>query len=176
MDPAIITDRIAQVNEAYKTLNSYGVKAVGGGHAVYLAANQIFPGIKDTSCSAELLQAVNHPSFGLRGAGLGNIVYGKWGIGENGIYSLISKPEMDSMRYAIPRFTYPNRVINFMFSLFGQAYQNGNYGGVSNGLYPNNYQANRFFHFGGKFSLENPAEFERLVGKNQELVRGVFGI
>ena len=63
-----------------------------------------------------------------------------------------------------------------MFSLFGRAYQNGNYEGITSGLNPNNYQANGFFHFGGKFSLENPAEFERVVKKNEELVRGVFGI
>lgn len=176
MDPEVVGDRIAQVNDAYKTLRSYGVPVVGGGHALYFAADQMLPGVKDTACAAELLQAMNYAAFGMRGCGLGNIVYGKWKIGEGGIYSLESKPEMDSMRYAIPRFVYSNAFLNSVLKLMGKAYQDGYYEGIAHGLYPQAFESNGFYHFGGAYLLENPDQSGKSVGKSIGLVRGVLDI
>ena len=171
MDPEVIGDRIVQVNSAYKTLKQYGVPVVGGGHALYFAADQILPKVPDACCPAETLQAIIHAAEAMRGCGLGNIVYGEYEKNDAGIYTLVGKPEMDSLRYAIPRLTYPDTVLNFMFNIIGKAYREGLLSDIENGMIAQNYVKDGFYHFSGKYMPVNEAEFMKKIRALQEFVQ-----
>jgi tryptophanase len=165
---------IAQINSAYKVARHYGIPAVGGGHAIYIAADQMM-NVRSEHCPAEYLQAINYAAMGFQGCGLGNIVYGKWKKAKDD-YELSYKPEMDSLRYAIPRFNYPDEILGLMFKIMGMANQEGIYNNLIGGLKPNNYMGNGFYHFGGKYEAADINEFFGTVGRIQDIATAELGL
>ena len=149
--------RIAQVHRSYLELVKYGVPVTGGGHALYIAADQMFPNLKKSDHPAEFLQALNQMAFGVRGCGLGYIVYG-------------FDASMDSLRYAFPREVYSQNDLAGVFSLIGKAYDEGIYRRASTGVLASNYVEDGFYHFHGKYALMNDAEFVRMANELRELV------
>jgi tryptophanase len=72
---------------------------ISGGHALYIASDQIFEYVPLENCPAEYLNAILMNALQVRGCGLGHIVYSKR---ENG--KIISNDlSMDSLRLAVPR-------------------------------------------------------------------------
>ena len=149
--------RIAQVHRSYLELVKYGVPVTGGGHALYVAADQMFPGLSKVNHPAEYLQALNQMAFGVRGCGLGYIVYG-------------FSASMDSLRYAFPREVYSQNDLAGLFSLIGRAYEAGIYQRASAGVLASNYVEDGFYHFHGKYVLKSDAEFVRMANELRELV------
>ncbi|MCX6769190.1 MAG: beta-eliminating lyase-related protein, partial [Candidatus Micrarchaeota archaeon] len=152
-----IGSRIAQVHRSYLELAKYGVPVVGGGHALYIAADQMFPKLSKKMHPAEFLHGVNQAAYGVGGCGLGYIVYG-YGA------------SMDSLRYAFPREVYSQDELAGLFSLIGQAYQAGIYQRAESGVTAQNYVEDGFFHFRGKYVLNNRPEFVRMVNELRGLI------
>ncbi|MFA5382661.1 MAG: beta-eliminating lyase-related protein [Candidatus Micrarchaeia archaeon] len=169
IDENIILDRIAQTYGISKKLTTdYHFPHVGGAHAIYIPANQILKNLKNENCPAEYLQAILCAANGTRGCGLGNRVYGKW-VKKDGDWKLVNSPEMDSLRYAIPRLTYTSGLIFNGLAPLAIAYDSGLFDNIIFGLEAKDYNTKGFYHFGGHYALRSKKEFDKIVSQIKEI-------
>ena len=164
LNEKIVARRILDVCTVGATLsNNFDLPILAGGHALYLAADQVLPNLKVKYCPAEYLNAILMKSLRIRGCGLGNLVYGGRHVDDSGSVSYSNQLSMDSLRLAVPREVYDKDEILAALSVLGEAYQSGLFEHVSGGLTPLDYVDNGFYHFGGKYLLNNEEEFNSVV-------------
>eukprot|EP00356_Strombidium_inclinatum_P005662 CAMPEP_0170492586 /NCGR_PEP_ID=MMETSP0208-20121228/12468_1 /TAXON_ID=197538 /ORGANISM="Strombidium inclinatum, Strain S3" /LENGTH=247 /DNA_ID=CAMNT_0010768353 /DNA_START=912 /DNA_END=1655 /DNA_ORIENTATION=- len=168
VDEEIVGKRIAQCGMVSCYLKDrYDFPIIHGGHAIYVAADQVLPNVPLANCPAEYLNAIFMRSLQIRGCGLGYLVYGQRTTvkdageeGENVIFK--NKLNMDSLRLAVPRCEYTNEEMIAFLSIIGEAYAEGKFQDLKGGLTPVNYVDNGFYHFGGKYAFHDEAEFTKI--------------
>lgn len=169
-DEEITGRRIAQVGRVASYLKSkYNFPIIAGGHALYIAADQVLPSVPLTDCPAETLNALMMCSIKLRGCGLGLLVYGGRVEKEDGTIELNNKLTMDSLRLAIPRNQYSDDEMLSQLIVIAEAYTRGHLSNVQGGLYPKDYIDNGFYHFGGEYDFRKPEEFNQTVRMLKEI-------
>ncbi len=148
---------------------NYNLPVFAGGHALYLAADQILPNIPKENCPAEYLNAILMAALGIRGCGLGYIVYAGARTGKEGRVIFENDTlEMDSLRLAIPRHQYYTQELINRLAILGKAYKQGVFEKAKAGLIANDFQNTGFYHFEGKYSAKDKAEFKMLVKEVQK--------
>jgi tryptophanase len=163
-DEEITGRRIAQVGRVASYLKArYNFPIIAGGHALYIAADQVLPSVPLTDCPAETLNALMMSSIKLRGCGLGLLVYGGRVENDDGSIELTNKLTMDSLRLAIPRNQYSDDEMISQLIVIAEAYTSGLFQNVQGGLYPKDYIDNGFYHFGGEYDFRKPDEFSETV-------------
>jgi tryptophanase len=148
-DPDVIARRIGQTQEVGAVLRKHGLPVVVGGHALYVAADEVLPGFTNVDCPAEYLNALFMAACGIRGCGLGHIVYGGERVIENGVARWSKELPMDSLRWALPREQYTTAYYDRILAVVGTAYDNGNgvFKNLSPGFTPVGYADTGFYHF-----------------------------
>jgi len=107
VDEEIVGKRIAQCGMVSCYLKEkYDFPIIHGGHAMYIAADQVLPNVPLQGCPAEYLNAILMKSIQLRGCGLGYLVYGGRVTDEDGMVKYKNDLNMDSLRLAVPRCEY----------------------------------------------------------------------
>jgi len=163
-DEAITGRRIAQVGRVGCFLKQrYDLPIIAGGHALYIAADQVLPSVSLTDCPAEYLNALMMAAIKVRGCGLGLLVYGGRVEHEDGRIELRKPLTMDSLRLAIPRNQYSDDELMSSLMVIGEAFASGLFERLEGGLYPKNYVDNGFYHFGGEYEFRKMAEFNATV-------------
>jgi len=163
-DEEITGHRIAQVGTVGSYLKQkYNLPVIAGGHALYIAADQVLPNVPLTDCPAETLNALMMASIKLRGCGLGLLVYGGRVEHEDGSIELKNELTMDSLRLAIPRNQYGDSEIISRLSIVGEAHALGLLTSLQGGLCPKDYVDDGFYHFGGEYDYCKPGEFKSTV-------------
>jgi hypothetical protein len=86
---------------------------------------------------------------GIRGCGLGYVVYGGKREEANGAARWSKDLSMDSLRWALPREQYTTAYYNKVLSAVGIGYDNGNgvFKDLSPGFVPVGYEDTGFYHF-----------------------------
>lgn len=171
-DAERIRGRIMQLSYASNALRAYKFPVVGGGHALYVAADQALPNVSLENCPAEYLQAIISAALGVRGCGLGSRLYGQWREGD-GVWTLEQAPEMDSLRYAVPRETYSTELLVELSRAVGRAFSAGVFSRLHGGLQPVGFNTRGFYHFGSVYNAlreADPKEFERAVREVRECI------
>jgi tryptophanase len=172
INPNRIADRILQpIQISAKLKEAYGLPITGGGHAMYVAADQVLPNVKETNCPAEYLNALLITALFARGCGLGNFLYGGRKELGNGRAELTTQVSMDSLRLAIPRGSYSTSLLYEVLSVIGIAYKEKLFQNVDGGLVPDFYEGDGFDHFKVKFKAIKEGEFDRLVSKLNQILR-----
>lgn len=172
-DEEITGRRIAQVGEVACFMKQcYNFPIVAGGHALYIAADQVLPAVPLTHCPAEYLNAMMMASIKMRGCGLGLLVYGGRVEYADGIIELRNTLTMDSLRLAIPRNQYSSSEIMSQLQVLGEAFRRGAFEKLNSGLYPKNYIDNGFYHFGADYSFKKREEFESTVTLLKQIQAG----
>ncbi|MDO8660425.1 MAG: beta-eliminating lyase-related protein [Candidatus Woesearchaeota archaeon] len=170
INPERIFGRVLQPIQLCAFLKAkYGLHCVGGGHAIYLASDQILSGIKKTSCPAEYLNAVLLSALRMRGCGLGNFLYGTRTLLNDKTFALKTAVSMDSLRLAIPRGVYSTILLCKTLSVLGTAYAQGLFSKIKGGLIPKTYEGDGFDHFKVCFEFEDEQEFDLLVKQVSDL-------
>jgi tryptophanase len=160
MNPQRIADRIVQpIGIAARLKREYDLPVIGGGHALYIAADQVLPNVKKTDCPAEYLNALMMASTLVRGCGLGNFLYGGRRTNKRGEPELTTEVSMDSLRLAVPRNTYSSALLYELLSVTGRAYAKGLFNDLLGGFTPETYDDDGFDHFNAKFVPNDMAEF-----------------
>jgi tryptophanase len=174
MDSDLVMQRLmqpamARVNLRKHSLGGEPFPVVSGGHALYTAADMVLPNVALGNCPAEYLQAIILASVGVRGCGLGNIVYGKWEYdGQNNFFRLVKNVEMDSLRHAIPRNSYSDGHLAILEAA-GIAYSEGVFKDLSGGVVPTKRTNHGFDHFFDQYVPQNLDEFYRTVEAVKEI-------
>jgi tryptophanase len=170
INPKTIGDRIMQPYILAATLHEgYGLPLVAGGHAIYLAADQIMPKVELLNCPAEYLNAIIMASCWIRGCGLGNMVYGGRTNGKNPHFE--HPVSMDSLRLAIPRKTYTSAYMLKLLSAVGIGFKNGIFENMKGGLEPLNYINDGFYHFKGHYKAKDEKEFNEAARELNSILR-----
>ena len=171
-DEEITGRRIAQVGRVSCFLKQkYNFPIIAGGHALYIAADQVLPKVPLTDCPAETLNALMMASIKLRGCGLGLLVYGGRVEHEDGTIELKNKLTMDSLRLAVPRNQYSDNEMMSQLMVIGEAFSSGLFKDLEGGLYPKEYIDNGFYHFGGEYDFRNPSEFNDTVALLKNILK-----
>lgn len=169
-DEEITGCRIAQVGHVGSFLKQkYNFPIIAGGHALYIAADQVLPSVPLTDCPAETLNALMMSSVRLRGCGLGLLVYGGRVENHDGSIELKNKLTMDSLRLAIPRNQYSADEMLSQLIVVAEAYMQGLLQNVQGGLHAKDYIDNGFYHFGAEYDIRKPEEFHLTVGMLKEI-------
>lgn len=164
-DEEIVGYRIGQVGRIGSFLRQKyeNFPVIAGGHALYIAADQVLPRVQLTDCPAEYLNAILMASLKVRGCGLGLLVYGGRMEDTQGKVRLEKCLSMDSLRLAIPRNQYSGDEIISQLMVIGHAFERGIFKEVIGGLYPKEYIDDGFYHFGANYDIRNVEEFDNIV-------------
>jgi len=166
-----LTQRISQnAIVGHYLKKNYNLPIFSGGHALYLAANQIMTNVAKENCPAEYLNAILMAALGVRACGLGYIVYAGERTEKDGKIIFEKNIEMDSLRLAIPRNQYSTQELINVLSVLGRAYKKGIFEKAKAGLIATDFQDTGFYHFEGAYTAKDEQEFNMLVKEVQGLI------
>ncbi len=170
-DPDVIARRIGQTQLVGAGLRERGLPVVVGGHAIYVAANEVLPRFTNVDCPAEYLNALLMAACGIRGCGLGHIVYGGERVLDNGVAHWSKELPMDSLRWALPREQYTTAYYDKILSVVGHAYDRGNgiFGSLSPGFVPVGYEDSGFYHFEAVYETSSQKVWREFDSAAREL-------
>ncbi|XP_064632604.1 tryptophanase-like [Lineus longissimus] len=165
VDEAITGERIAQVGRVncYMRQKFPGFPILAGGHALYIAADEVLPMVPMTNCPAEYLNVIMMHTIRTRGAGLGHLMYGGRAELPSGKIVFRYKLPLDALRLAIPRNLYSDDELISQLSVIGEAFVRGAFRSLKAGLSPIDYIDNGFYHFGAKYNFVDEEEFLNAV-------------
>ena len=164
LNESVVARRIVEVCYVGSILRKkFNLPILSGGHALYIAADQVIPSLPLEHCPAEYLNAIMMKSLRVRGCGLGNLVYGGRHADSSGDVAFSKELPMDSLRLAVPREVYNREHLLRALSVVGVAYQIGFFDHLTGGLTPLDYVDNGFYHFGAKYELNDEEEFNETV-------------
>jgi tryptophanase len=143
--------------------NFPGFPILAGGHALYIAADQVLPNVKIINCPAEYLNALMMQAIRTRGCAIGSLVYGGRIDLACGKVQFRNELPIDALRLAIPRNQYTDDELISQLSVIGQAYTRRVFTSAKGGLSPIDYTDNGFYHFGAEYNLLDSIEFFILV-------------
>ncbi|MCR4398079.1 MAG: tryptophanase [Firmicutes bacterium] len=106
LDEAYLEDRIGQVAYLARRLSEAGASVVTppGGHGVYVDCKKTLPHLEMDKFPADALSVALYLDSGVRTVGLGTLAFGRKDAGGGWVF-----PELELLRFAIPRRVYTDR-------------------------------------------------------------------